>query len=143
MAPKNHPAILIGKMIKDRRVSIGEVSRRFWVNMIGVQPSVGTEIEHGINLNIHISFVTLCRIIAHCGFNDEQAFLLWSLTKSAKEQPNLKMKDIFTREELMPIFLPPDKANRVVDEIMRDRVEEPKHRPVGSAEFWDCAYDQP
>lgn len=98
----NHPAVILGQWLKNKRMEGGFVKRQF-AQDIGMSVSRYTELELGIGNWITDDLRTSIWNVLKLNNNEKMEFI--HMIEDTKGSKILKMSDIFTREQLTPAFL--------------------------------------
>ena len=127
-ALKEHPAVLFGQWLRNKRRDAGAVAREF-AGRVDLSPAEYTEVELGIDVGRWITSKqeNLISIMLNLDENGE-AELNYKLHQ-AREASRIEFKDVFTREQLTPVRCSTI-CNEQIDEKKRNDILDAVFKPL-------------
>ncbi len=119
----NHPAVVLGKMIKEKRRALGFTLGKF-ASFIGVDVCQYCEVEMG--LGDWIGYTVPLQILkTNLFLTPDENETFDRLYYDYCESDVLEMKDLFTRDQMRPAFPPTRDWTREKEEQLLDAVFKP------------------
>ena len=105
---ENHPAVRLGRFLKDQRIGAG-LSLRDASNKIGLAPSKLSELELGIGdhltEDVYWGMQQAYRI-------DNEGYIVEELCEEVSKTDILTFADVFDENDVLPAFIPLDENQR-------------------------------
>ncbi len=119
----NHPAVIFGKWLKDKRIDKGQFVCRTMANFIGMDIRKYSEVERGIGDWLDDKYID--RIVFALDLNNQDRVEFNRLVDEMKESTVLQMTDLYTRDQMRPAFPPTKNWTIEKEEALLDMVFKP------------------